>query len=323
MNLQEYSIVIRTLGTAGCKYKALLDSICKQSFPPKEIIVVIPHGYELPSERLGYENFVRSEKGMVIQRTVGLDAMSTDLGLFLDDDLSFDSEFAKTLIDSIEKYQADVVFPILPDLLPSTLKQKLFSFITLAAIPFKSKKWYTKIYRNGSYGYCCGELTEASYNAMTAPGACFLARKKSFESISFEDERWLEKTHYALPDDQVMFYKFYLCNKTVKGITTCNYIHLDAGGQSNDRAKIAAYSLAKNKMIFWHRFIYLIDMSKISRCISLVCYVFTLCFKVLILIICSVLGKNHYQKAKEAIKGIIDGYKFLKTSDYKQLQKVK
>ena len=205
MKPQEYSIVIRTLGNAGYKYKALLESISAQTLPPKEVIVVIPHGYDLPLERLGCETFVRSDKGMVIQRCAGLEAMTTELGLFLDDDLSFDSNFAQTLIGKIDEYRADVIFPILQDLLPQSFKQKLLSMLMLAAIPFHSQKWFTKIYRNGSYGYCAGKLTEDVYSAMTAPGACFLARKANFKSISFKDERWLELTQYALPEDQVMF----------------------------------------------------------------------------------------------------------------------
>ena len=46
-----YSVVIRTLGNTGLKYKALLDSIAKQTIHPEEIIVAIPEGYEF----IGYD----------------------------------------------------------------------------------------------------------------------------------------------------------------------------------------------------------------------------------------------------------------------------
>ncbi len=56
-----YSVVIRTLGNTGLKYKALLDSIAKQTIQPEEIIVVIPEGYELDYS-LGNERVVRCKK---------------------------------------------------------------------------------------------------------------------------------------------------------------------------------------------------------------------------------------------------------------------
>ena len=59
-----YSIAIRTLGTAGEKYKKLLDSIVKLSIQPEKIIVVLPEGYAPPEYRLGAEEFVYSQKGM-------------------------------------------------------------------------------------------------------------------------------------------------------------------------------------------------------------------------------------------------------------------
>lgn len=55
MKTPSYSVTIRTLGSAGEKYAATLDSIAKQKIKPEEVVVVIPYGYDLPKERLGYE----------------------------------------------------------------------------------------------------------------------------------------------------------------------------------------------------------------------------------------------------------------------------
>lgn len=67
-----YSVVIRTLGTAGEKYQALLDSIDRQTVRPEHVYVFIAEGYELPKERLGYEEFIPTKKGMVFQRAFGM-----------------------------------------------------------------------------------------------------------------------------------------------------------------------------------------------------------------------------------------------------------
>ena len=38
----EYSVAIRTLGTAGEKYQMLLDSLNRQTIMPRKILVYIP-----------------------------------------------------------------------------------------------------------------------------------------------------------------------------------------------------------------------------------------------------------------------------------------
>ena len=68
----DYSVIIRTLGTAGEKYENLLKSISALEPQPKEIIVVLPEGYDLPKEQLGWERFLFSPKGMVSQRVYGI-----------------------------------------------------------------------------------------------------------------------------------------------------------------------------------------------------------------------------------------------------------
>ena len=97
MNMIEYSVIIRTTGKAGEKYQKLLDSVSKLDPQPREIIVVLPEGYDLPDERLGRETFYFSPKGMVRQRLAGVAVCKTDYALICDDDVSFPSDFVKKL----------------------------------------------------------------------------------------------------------------------------------------------------------------------------------------------------------------------------------
>ena len=53
----DYAVVIRTTGNAHEKYQRLLDSVNALVPAPKEVIVVLPEGYALPDEKLGYESF--------------------------------------------------------------------------------------------------------------------------------------------------------------------------------------------------------------------------------------------------------------------------
>ena len=101
-----YSIVIRTLGNTGEKYRQMLDCIAKQTITPEEVIVVIPFGYEL-DHTLGYERVVRSEKGMVTQRAKGIEEAKSEYILVLDDDLSFPNDFAERMLSYLHNNQLD------------------------------------------------------------------------------------------------------------------------------------------------------------------------------------------------------------------------
>ena len=50
---RDYSVTIRTLGTAEDKYQRTLDSIATQSIQPKEVSSVVANGYEWQKEHLG------------------------------------------------------------------------------------------------------------------------------------------------------------------------------------------------------------------------------------------------------------------------------
>ena len=83
----KYTAVIRTLGTAGAKYQQLLNSLGNQTMKPNEIIVYIAEGYPLPMETIGIEKYIYVKKGMVAQRALHYDEVTTDYILFLDEDV--------------------------------------------------------------------------------------------------------------------------------------------------------------------------------------------------------------------------------------------
>ena len=58
MNIScSYSVVIRTLGNTGEKYRQTLEAISKQTIKPAEIIVAIPDGYDL-DHQIGTEQII-------------------------------------------------------------------------------------------------------------------------------------------------------------------------------------------------------------------------------------------------------------------------
>ena len=97
----DYSVIIRTTGKAGEKYRCLLQSISKLEPQPKEVIVVLPEGYSLPEEQLGWEKFYFCPKGMVTQRMYGVEKCKTKYALNTDDDIAFEADFVKKLHEQV------------------------------------------------------------------------------------------------------------------------------------------------------------------------------------------------------------------------------
>ena len=107
----EYTAVIRTLGKAGEKYQTLLESLLAQTVAPRNIIVYIAEGYDLPKETVGIERYVYVKKGMVAQRALPYDEVETEYILFLDDDLYFPCDGVEKLYETLLKENAVVVSP--------------------------------------------------------------------------------------------------------------------------------------------------------------------------------------------------------------------
>lgn len=255
MNLPEYCAAIRTLGTAGEKYQTLLDSLVSQTHPPKRIIVYLAEGYEKPKESVGVEQIVYVKKGMVAQRALPYVDVDTEWMLLLDDDVSIESWGVEKMFGDMLTAGADVcAFDAFPHhKLP--LKQKIVMAVLLSSVPRLFGK---------SKGYTVNFLGTDSYNpnpkidyAWSNTNSCngFFVRKNDFLNLHFEEELWLDRTPYALPDDKVLFYKMHL--KGLKILTHFNsgFTHLDAGSASNssnqeEKIRKLNYSYTHNYLIF-------------------------------------------------------------------------
>lgn len=253
----DYTVAIRTLGTAGEKYQRELDSLMNQSIPPKEIIVYIAEGRPIPKESCGKEKCVYVKKGMVAQRALPYDDVSTEWILFLDDDVYLPPKSVETLFKTIEAYGADVVSPNTFENHRLSKRTKFMNRLLAKALPIKSEYWAYKVINSGGFAYNC-QPTKDFYWSETNAGPCFLCRKDDFLKIHFEEELWLDDAPYALPEDQVMFYKMHLSGLRVGTVFNSGIEHLDAGTTvktSPDRTQKMLYSEYRNQQIFWHRFI--------------------------------------------------------------------
>lgn len=259
-----YSVTIRTLGKAGDKYVQTIKSIEAQNIKPKEIIVIIDDEKQISQlYKCGLERFVVKPRGMVKQRLFGIAENKSDWLLMLDDDVKFGPLFVNHLYDTAIKAKSDVVIPIVKQASNGEHNNGIIrNFVNnLMGIGCKGNigNYYIKIMKTG--GFCINNRLDhdKQYYSQSGHGTCCFANTHALDNLHFEEELWLEHTPYSLPEDQVMFYKFFCKGFNIAVNLEENFYHLDAQSSQPKADKILklAYASAHNGYIFWHRFIYL------------------------------------------------------------------
>lgn len=253
----EYSICIRTLGTAGVKFENLINSINNLNIKPKEVIIVIPKGYSLPKVELDNIRVVYSDKGMFLQRVIGIEEATKEYVLLLDDDVEFESNILEKLYEPIKLGLCKISFPIYEDLLLKKGIRRLISSLTLSSVPKKYKNQFVKIISSGGYKYNKDIKNSKRFlYSESAPGMCVFGERKALLNSNLRDELWIDKTKYPLREDAVLIYKNHLIGNRIIGVKDININHLDGGSLEKNRNLKAAYANTYNQILFWKRFIY-------------------------------------------------------------------
>ncbi len=315
----EYTAVIRTLGTAGEKYQMLLDSLARQTLQPAKILVYIAEEYPIPPQTIGREQYICVKKGMVAQRALPYVEVETEYVLFLDDDVCLPESAVETMFRYLVEKQADVISP---DVFPNAERRWLSRWMMAISGRMVARRddgrWGYKVMRNSGYSYNANPKSGV-YWSQTNAGPCFFCRKADFLKIHFEEELWMDRLKYALGDDQVMFYKMYLSGLKQLTWFHSGIKHLDAGStmKNGEKERNLIFADFRFKTIFWHRFIYRPDPSRLSRFWSAVCMGYTLGFTLFISLL-----KGNVDMLKVKWRAIRDGVRFIRSETYRQLSPV-
>ena len=278
-----YTVVIRTLGSAGEKYQKLLDSLAAQSIKPEAILVYIAEGYPLPKETIGIEQYVYVKKGMVAQRALPYDEVQTEWMLFLDDDLYLPSCFVETLYEQLQENNADIISP---DVFPNDKRSfigKVVMALSGRMLPRKDDgMWGYRVMHNGGYSYNARPVKPV-YQSQTNAGACFFCQKKDFQKIHLDEELWMDKLQYAQGDDQVMYYKMYLHGLRLLTSYNTGIVHLDAGDNLNSQKSVMLlYADLRFKILFWYRFIFSLEGCQYMKVWDVLCMGYLVFFTLLV-----------------------------------------
>ena len=319
----DYSVVIRTTGQAGEKYQALLDSIEGLYPRPVEVIVVLPEGYELPKEKLGYERFCFSPKGMVIQRMEGVAQCKTRYALVCDDDVKFDSDFVNKLYAPIKEGVGFFSAGPLYSFLPSKGLQSVVCTLMGSAMPtiFHKNDRYVSVLKSTGYSYNRHLKPEQKkyYESQSLAWTCFFADIEVFRKLKLEDEKWLDAHGYSAMDDQTMFYKAWLMGYKTIVVADAYYEHLDGQTSTRNNKPAVLYSLALNRVVFWHRFIYCMQSNMFMKGMARVAFGYrTQAVRLwdYISVFRHRMSKEDYQITR---KGYRDGWKYICSEEYKTL----
>lgn len=252
-----YSIAIRTLGTGGEKYLEELRSITQQTVQPERVVVYIAKGYERPKEQIGNEEYVWVQKGMIAQRALRYDEISSDCILLLDDDVLLAPDSAERLLRAMEENKADCVGADTFRNQDMSFRGKVFAAMTNLVFPRRDDGWAFKIHRNGSFSYN-NHPQSKFYLSQSCAGPCSMWRKAAFSKMHLEDELWAEREGFWYGEDVLLFYKLYLNGGRLGILYDSGVQHLDgktaSGTHRNNTKKY--YIRAKASAIIWHRMVW-------------------------------------------------------------------
>ena len=252
-----YSIAIRTLGTAGEKFHKELESLYAQTVPPERVVIYIAEGNEQPNLTVGKEEYLWVPKGMMSQRALPYDEITSDCILMLDDDVQLAPDSAEKMLRAMVEYNADCVGADVFQNHRMPLKTKVYAALTNLVFPRWSRKWAFKIRRNGSFSYNARPKSNF-YWSQSCGGPAMLWRKEALLKIHLEDERWLDKLGFAYGDDQLETYKLHANTGRLGVLYDAGITNLDAQSSSGSFRKSAEhiYIRTKASLMTWWRMCY-------------------------------------------------------------------
>lgn len=315
-----YSIAIRTLGTAGEKFREELLSITRQTIQPERVMVYIAEGYPRPSYTIGREEYVWVKKGMMAQRILPYDEITSDCILMLDDDVRLAEDTVERLMQALEDNNADCVGADTFKNHEMSLAGKAYAAVTNLVFPHCSKVWAFKIHRNGSFSYN-NHPVASFYLSQSCAGPASLWRKKVFLSLHLEDELWLERLGFCYGDDVLISYKLFSNGYKLGILYDSGIENLDGGTASVSFRKSDKRMYVRTFASFaiWHRTcLKPRQLSIFSQSLTYACYSIKAIWLLILFLFASIAFASP-QLIKQYVKGLTDAWRYVHGVEFKSL----
>lgn len=316
--MKTYSVAIRTLGTSGDALRRELQSLHRQTVPPEKIIIYIAKGYSKPDFTVGCEEYVEVDKGMVAQRALKYNEISSDCIMCLDDDVELADNSAEKLLRQFDECDADCLAVDTFANHKMSLKSKIKAVVGNFVLPRFNQRWAFKLHSNGSFSYINNPI-KSVYPSQSAAGPAALWLKSSLLALHFEDELWLDRLGFAYGDDDLEFYKLHVNGGRLFVSFDSGVTHLDSKTSSSvfrkdeNKFRIRAFS----NTIRWYRMHY--EYKKgLSKFMSALSYATKVVWHTCIHVAISAFSFN-YKPTTFFIGGLSDGLRYVKSADYKEI----
>ena len=320
MKLLSYSIAIRTLGTAGEKFRNELESICTQTVQPERVLVYIAEGYPRPEFTVGKEEYVWVNKGMMSQRVLKYDDVISDCIMMLDDDVQLSPDSAERMLRAMDEYGADAVGADVFRNHKMSFLVKVYAGIVNMVFPHWSRKWAFKVHRNGSFSYN-DSPSKPFYWSQSCGGPVVMFRKGSFLKFQPESELWLESLGFPYGEDQLESYKFFLNGGRLGVLYDAGVANLNAKSSSGAFRKSAEHIYVRTKASFmiWYRSIYRNGKDTVaSRIAASLAFGFKAFWLTFVMCGAAVV-KWDFRFISTYSKGLKDGWKAIHSPEFKSL----
>ena len=311
-----YSIAVRTLGTAGDKFRQELESIKRQIVQPERVRIYIANGYAKPDFKVGVEEYVWVEKGMMKQRLLDYNDIESDLILFLDDDVELAPDSVAKMIDILNTNQLDAVSAdVFQNHKMSLLSKLFYAFVNLVTPHFKNK-WAFKIKKNGSFSYINNPQRDW-YPSQSCGGPAWMIKKTVYKKLNYQDELWLDNLGFAYCEDQIETYKIYKNGYKLGVLFNSGIIHLDAKTDSHHyiKNKKKIYIRTKASFAIWWRTILSSSDSKSKKFLAVMSFATKTIWTLILLTVFSLISFS-YSPIIQFLKGNLDGWRLVHSQEF-------
>ncbi len=311
-----YSVAIRTLGKSGDLFKKLIISLKSQTVTPEEIFVYIAEGYELP-ERVADEKYIYCKKGMVHQRALPFDDISTDYILFCDDDIEFMEDSVMKLFEALDEHKADCVSPnLFPNHLMSP-KDKIVHAVLYGELPSLLRNNFAFRIRYSGY-YTYSSRPKEVMLSQSCAGPCILINRSVFLQLRFWEETWMDSFKYPLGEDQMLAYKLYRTGHDLLIHFNSGVTHHDAKSSHMKDPMTADFNEKCLHYIIWYRSIYQ-PSRRFERIRAILCFYSRWAFQLLLAI--SGFMNGHSFRFLNCISSLKESRRFIKTEEFAAIPK--
>lgn len=314
-----YSVAIRTLGTAGYRFKQELQSIWAQTLQPEKVVVYIAEGYDRPDFSVGQEEYVWVKKGMVAQRALPYTETTSDYVLLLDDDMLLAPDVAERMMHEAEMRQIDCIGADSYLHYTRTIAGKLYDFATNLIVSHSEKsRWAFKVLRNGSFSYN-SHPRAGYYDSHYIAGGVQLWRREVLTGVRLEDELWLDRYVFAYSDDMLETYKLHVNGYKLGILFGLDVVHLDAGCGSKPYRASSRQFYVREAALFclWWRMLYE-PSAGIERIWRVCCFVMKWLWLLLVHLIGGII-RFDVRVPYYYILGTINAWKFLHSDEYRSV----